>query len=42
MKICYSYKSNQYSFLNDKDLYYNKDDDDIELKEVEIYEIIFE
>ena len=42
MKICYSYKSNQYSFLNDKDLIYNKDDDDIELKEVEIYEIIFE
>ena len=42
MKICYSYKSSQYSFLNDKDLFHNKDNDDIELKEVEIYEIIFE
>ncbi len=42
MKICYSYKSSQYSFLNDKDLFHNKDNDDIELKEVEIYEIIFD
>jgi len=42
MKICYSYKSSQYSFLNDKDIFHNKDNDDIELKEVEIYEIIFD
>ena len=42
MKTCNSYKSSQYSFLNDNDLHNNKDDYNIEVKEVEIYEIIFE
>ena len=40
MKICYSYKGSQYSFLNDKDLANNKDDS-FEVKEVEVYKLIF-
>ena len=40
MKKCYSYQSNQYSFLNDKDLANNKENS-FEVKEVEVYKIIF-
>ena len=40
MKNCYSYQSNQYSFLNDKDLANNKEDT-FEVKEVEVYKLIF-
>ena len=40
MKKCYSYQSNQYSFLNDKDLA-NNNKDSFEVKEVEVYKIIF-
>ena len=40
MKKCYSYQSNQYSFLNNKDLANNKEDS-FEVKEVEVYKLIF-
>ena len=40
MKICYSFKSSQYSFLNDKDLANNKENS-FEVKEVEVYKLIF-
>ena len=40
MKKCYSWKGDQYSFLNDKDLANNKGDL-IEIKEVEVYKLIF-
>ena len=40
MKKCYSYQSTQYSFLNDKDLANNKEDT-FEVKEVEVYKLIF-
>ena len=40
MKNCYSYKNNQYSFLNDKDLANNKENS-FEVKEVEVYKVIF-
>ena len=40
MKNCYSYQSNQYSFLNDKDLANNKENS-FEVKEVEVYKLIF-
>ena len=40
MKNCYSYQGTQYSFLNDKDLANNKEDT-FEVKEVEVYKLIF-
>ena len=40
MKKCYSWKGDEYSFLNDKDLANNKGDL-IEVKEVEVYRLIF-
>ena len=40
MKNCYSWKSSQYSFLNDKDLA-NNNENSIEVKEVEVYKLIF-
>ena len=40
MKNCVSYEGNQYSFLNDKDLANNKDNS-FEVKEVEVYRLIF-
>ena len=40
MKKCFSHKGNQYSFLNDKDLANNKEDS-FEVKEVEVYKLIF-
>ena len=40
MKNCYSWKSSQYSFLNDKDLA-NNNENSIEVKEVELYKLIF-
>ena len=40
MKKCYSYQGTQYYFLNDKDLANNKEDT-FEVKEVEVYKLIF-
>ena len=40
MKTCHSYQASQYYFLNDKDLANNKENS-FEVKEVEVYKIIF-
>ena len=40
MKNCNSYQGSQYVFLNDKDLANNKENS-FEVKEVEVYKLIF-
>ena len=41
MKFCNSYKSTQYSFLNDNNDLINNNNNTFEIKEVEIYQIDF-